>query len=58
MSKEIKFFIKERYGNLDICLKDPTDFWILNLTGTKTLLPRDKKTLENAGFRFIRVFED
>lgn len=58
MSKEIKFFKKERYGNLDICLKDPIDFWILDLTRTKTLLPRDKETLEDAGFKFVQTFED
>ena len=36
MSKEIPFFVRERYGNLDFCLNDPTDYWILELTRTKT----------------------
>ena len=57
MSKEIPFFIRERYGNLDFCLDDPSDYWILELTRTKTLLPRDKQTLQDAGFRFVQVFK-
>tara|TARA_Y100000114_G_C11679982_1_gene288099 strand:+ start:473 stop:679 length:207 start_codon:yes stop_codon:yes gene_type:complete len=57
MSKEIPFFVRERYGNLDFCLDDPTDYWILELTRTKTLLARDKQTLQDAGFRFVQIFK-
>ena len=41
-----------------IDLVDPIDFWILHLTNTETLLDRHKETLEQAGFKFVRVFED
>jgi len=58
MSKEIPFFIKWNYGNKHYYLVDQVDNWILELTGTKTLLPRDKETLQDAGFKFIQTFED
>lgn len=57
MSKEIKFKKVFEFG-WRMRLIDPIDFWILNLTNTETLLDRHKETLENAGFVFIRVFED
>ena len=37
---------------------DSIDKWILELTGTKTLLLRDKQTLQDVGFKFVQVFED
>ena len=58
MSKEIKFFVKDVYGNRFYYLVDSIDKWILELTGTKTLLLRDKQTLQDAGFKFVQVFED
>ena len=58
MSKEIKFFVKDVYGNRFYYLVDSIDKWILELTGTKTLLLRDKQVLQDAGFKFVQVFED
>ena len=58
MSKEIKFFVKDVYGNRFFYLVDEVDNWILQLTGTKTLLLRDKQTLQDAGFKFVQTFED
>ena len=58
MSKEIKFFTRDVYGNRFYYLVDSIDKWILALTGTKTLLLRDKQTLQDAGFKFVQVFED
>tara|TARA_A100001391_G_C4886360_1_gene229605 strand:+ start:264 stop:458 length:195 start_codon:yes stop_codon:yes gene_type:complete len=58
MSKEIKFFVKDVYGNRFYYLVDSIDKWILELTGTKTLLLRDKQTLQDVGFKFVQVFED
>ena len=58
MSKEIKFFVRDVYGNRFFYLVDSIDKWILELTGTKTLLLRDKQTLQDVGFKFIQVFED
>ena len=58
MSKEIKFFVKDVYGNRFYYLVDSIDKWILELTRTKTLLLRDKQTLQDAGFKFVQVFED
>ena len=58
MSKEIKFFVKDVYGNRFYYLVDSVDKWILELTGTKTLLLRDKQTLQDVGFKFVQVFED
>ncbi len=58
MSKEIKFFVRDVYGNRFYYLVDSIDKWILELTGTKTLLLRDKQTLQDVGFKFIQVFED
>ncbi len=58
MSKEIKFFTRDVYGNRFYYLVDSIDKWILELTGTKTLLLRDKQTLQDAGFKFVQVFED
>ena len=58
MSNEIPFFIRWNYGNKHYYLVDQVDNWILELTGTKTLLPRDKETLQDAGFKFIQTFED
>ena len=58
MSKEIKFFVKDVYGNRFYYLVDSVDKWILELTGTKTLLLRDKQTLQDAGFVFVQTFED
>ena len=58
MSKEIKFFTRDVYGNRFYYLVDSIDEWILELTGTKTLLLRDKQTLQDAGFKFVQVFED
>tara|TARA_Y100000114_G_scaffold6691_1_gene5369 strand:- start:214 stop:414 length:201 start_codon:yes stop_codon:yes gene_type:complete len=58
MSKEIKFFVKDVYGNRFFYLVDEVDKWILQLTGTKTLLLRDKQVLQDAGFVFVQTFED
>ncbi len=58
MSKEIKFFTRDVYGNRFYYLVDSIDKWILELTGTKTLLLRDKQTLQDVGFKFVQVFED
>ncbi len=58
MSKEIKFFVRDVYGNRFYYLVDSIDKWILELTGTKTLLLRDKQTLQDVGFKFVQVFED
>ena len=58
MSKEIKFFTRDVYGNRFYYLVDSIDKWILELTRTKTLLLRDKQTLQDAGFKFVQVFED
>ena len=58
MSKEIKFFVRDVYGNRFYYLVDSIDKWILELTGTKTLLLRDKQTLQDVGFKFIQVFDD
>ena len=58
MSKEIKFFTRDVYGNRFYYLVDSIDKWILKLTGTKTLLLRDKQTLQDVGFKFVQVFED
>ena len=58
MSKEIKFFVKDVYGNRFYYLVDSIDKWILELTGTKTLLLRDNQTLQDVGFKFVQVFED
>jgi len=58
MSKEIKFFVKNVYGNRFFYLVDEVDKWILQLTGTKTLLLRDKQVLQDAGFVFVQTFED
>ena len=57
MSKEIKFKKVFEFG-WRMRLVDPIDFWILQLTNTETLLDRHKETLEDAGFKFVRVFED
>ena len=58
MSKEIKFFVRWNYGNKHFYLVDEVDNWILQLTGTKTLLLRDKQVLQDAGFKFVQTFED
>ncbi len=58
MSKEIKFFVRDVYGNRFFYLVDEVDKWILQLTGTKTLLLRDKQVLQDAGFVFVQTFED
>jgi hypothetical protein len=58
MSKEIKFFVRDVYGNRFYYLVDSIDKWILELTGTKTLLLRDKQTLQDVGFKFVQTFED
>ena len=58
MSKEIKFFTRDVYGNRFFYLVDEVDKWILQLTGTKTLLLRDKQVLQDAGFVFVQTFED
>ena len=58
MSKEIKFFVQWHYGNKHFYLVDEVDKWILQLTGTKTLLLRDKQVLQDAGFVFVQTFED
>ena len=58
MSKEIKFLVRWNYGNKHFYLVDEVDNWILQLTGTKTLLLRDKQVLQDAGFVFVQTFED
>ena len=58
INKEIQFFRKSHYGNEHEYLKNVEDYWILNLTGTETLLPRHKASLKHAGFKFIQTFED
>ena len=58
MSKEIKFFVRDVYGNRFFYLVDEVDKWILQLTNTKTLLLRDKQVLQDAGFKFVQTFED
>lgn len=54
--REIEFYSKSVYGVTHEYIKDEKlAYNIQALTGTKTLLPVQKKALENLGFTFVEV---
>jgi len=57
-NQTIEFYYRDVYGNRNMYLKNPRDFWILCLTGCKTITDYHRSILEDAGVQFIQTFED